>query len=142
MVWNKSVEDLGRKRLYRSRENRMVAGVCGGLGEYLEIDPTLIRLAWVFLTLAGGFGLIAYFLAVIIMPERGGGEPIEDLIFHLPGLKLLLFLLGTFLLIAGIVQLLTHLIPWDILNLLWWSWPLALAALGIVLILLGLSRTH
>ena len=139
---NGRVDDLRGRRLYRSRRNRMVAGVCGGLGEYLGVDPTLIRLAWVFLILAGGFGLIAYLLAVVIIPEAGGGEPIEDLILRLPGLKLLLVLLGVFLLIAGIVQLLTRLLPWDLFNILWWSWPIALAALGIILVLLGLSRTR
>jgi phage shock protein C len=57
------------KRLYRSRDERMVAGVAGGIGEYLDLDPTLLRLAFVALTLAGGgSGLLAYLILAIIMP--------------------------------------------------------------------------
>lgn len=60
------------KRLFRSRENRVIAGVCGGLGEYFNIDPTLIRLIWILVSLLSlGLGLFAYILAWIIMPERG-----------------------------------------------------------------------
>ena len=59
------------KRLYRSKKNRVIAGVCGGIGEYLNVDPTIIRLLWVFLTLISfGAGLIAYALAWIVMPEK------------------------------------------------------------------------
>ncbi|MDH3892852.1 MAG: PspC domain-containing protein [candidate division Zixibacteria bacterium] len=58
------------KRLYRSNESRMIAGVCGGLGEYFEIDPTIIRLIVVAAALAAGGGLVAYILAWIIIPPR------------------------------------------------------------------------
>lgn len=59
------------KELKRSRTNRMVAGVCGGIGEYLEIDPNVIRLIWVVVTvLTGGAGILAYLLAWLIMPEE------------------------------------------------------------------------
>ena len=59
------------KKLYRSKKNRVIAGVCGGLGEYLKVDPTIIRLLWVFLTLISfGAGLVAYAVAWIIVPER------------------------------------------------------------------------
>lgn len=57
------------KKLYRSVESRMIAGVCGGLGEYFEIDPTLVRLITVALLLAGGGGLLAYIIAWIIVPN-------------------------------------------------------------------------
>ncbi|MEN6518472.1 MAG: PspC domain-containing protein [Methanospirillum sp.] len=58
------------KELKRSRTNRMVAGVCGGIGEYLDIDPNVIRLIWVVVTvLTGGVGILAYLLAWLIMPE-------------------------------------------------------------------------
>lgn len=60
------------RRLTKSRTNRMIFGVCGGLGEYLEIDPTLVRLAFVFLTLANGIGLIIYIVLAIIMPSEEG----------------------------------------------------------------------
>jgi phage shock protein C len=58
------------RKLYRSRNERMIAGVCGGLGEYFNIDPTLIRLLFVFLALAGGPGLVAYIVLLIVVPEE------------------------------------------------------------------------
>ncbi len=57
------------KRLYRSRNQRMICGVCGGIAEYFNVDPTIIRLAWVLFSLAGGSGLLVYFIAAIIIPE-------------------------------------------------------------------------
>lgn len=62
---------MGEKRLCRSESNKMVMGVCGGIGEYLGIDPTLIRLGWIFFSLLGGSGLLAYILATLVMPEQG-----------------------------------------------------------------------
>ena len=58
------------KRLYRSRENAMLAGVCGGIGEFFDIDPTIVRLAWVVLGFCGGVGLWAYIIAAVIIPQR------------------------------------------------------------------------
>ena len=58
------------KKLYRSRENAMLAGVCGGIGDYFDIDPTLIRLAWVILGFCGGVGLWAYIIAAVIITQR------------------------------------------------------------------------
>lgn len=67
------------KKLYRSREDRMIAGVCGGLGEYFEVDPTLIRLLFVFGTFATGSGLLwVYLIMVIIVPEYV--PPSEDVV--------------------------------------------------------------
>ena len=57
-------------RLYRSRENRMLGGICGGIAEYFNIDPTLVRLGWVLFCALGGSGFIAYIIAAIIMPEQ------------------------------------------------------------------------
>lgn len=57
------------KRLYRSRNNRMVAGVCGGIAEYFCVDPTLIRLAWVLFACVAGSGLIAYLICAIVIPN-------------------------------------------------------------------------
>ncbi len=58
------------KKLYRSRNQRMLAGVCGGIGEYFNIDPTLVRLGFVALSFLAGGGLFAYILAVIIIPSE------------------------------------------------------------------------
>lgn len=60
---------MGNKRLYRSSTNCMVAGVCGGIGEYFNIDPTLVRLAWVLFSVLGGSGVLAYIIAAIIIPK-------------------------------------------------------------------------
>jgi len=57
------------RRLYRSSTNCMLAGVCGGIGEYFDIDPTLVRLAWVIFSAAGGAGLLVYIIAAIIIPK-------------------------------------------------------------------------
>lgn len=57
-----------KKRLYKSND-RKVCGVCGGIADYLDIDPTVIRLLWVIFTLAGGSGIIAYIVAAIIMED-------------------------------------------------------------------------
>lgn len=58
------------KRLYRSASNRVLAGVFGGLGDYFNVDSTLLRLAWVIITVFSGFvlGLLAYLIAIIIIP--------------------------------------------------------------------------
>ena len=58
-----------QKQLYRSNTNSMIAGVCGGLGEYFDVDPTLVRLIAVVLFFAGAVGLLAYLLAWIIVPK-------------------------------------------------------------------------
>jgi phage shock protein PspC (stress-responsive transcriptional regulator) len=73
------------KRLYRSRDNRMIAGVCGGIGEYFDVDPTIIRLLWILFIFAGGAGILAYLVAWIVIPEtpnrmmycKNCGEPNE-----------------------------------------------------------------
>lgn len=57
------------KKLYRSKTSRMICGVCGGLGEYLNIDPTIIRLLTVLLAFTGG-GIIAYIVAAIVIPDE------------------------------------------------------------------------
>jgi phage shock protein C len=56
------------KRLYKSRQNRIIDGVCGGVSEYFGVDPTIVRLLWVLVTLMGGSGFFLYILAMIIMP--------------------------------------------------------------------------
>ncbi|MCD8330779.1 MAG: PspC domain-containing protein [Lachnospiraceae bacterium] len=57
------------KRLFRSRDDVMIAGVCGGLGEYFHIDPTIIRLVWALVGLRGT-GIFVYIVAAIIIPKR------------------------------------------------------------------------
>jgi len=58
------------KELYRSKEKRVIAGVCGGLGEFLETDPTVIRLAWALVTILSLWvGILGYLVAWIVIPE-------------------------------------------------------------------------
>src|SRR5512136_1879746 len=57
-----------QRKLYRSRNDSRIAGVCGGLGEYLDIDPTLIRLIFVLLALTGGHGVVLYIILWLIVP--------------------------------------------------------------------------
>ena len=58
-----------KKRLYRSKKDKMLAGICGGLAEYFDVDPSLVRLATVLLCLYAGTGLLVYIIAAIIIPE-------------------------------------------------------------------------
>lgn len=61
-----------KKRLYKSKKNRVLLGVVGGLGEYFDTDPVLLRLIWVIVTVFTGvvFGVLIYIIAAIIIPER------------------------------------------------------------------------
>ena len=58
------------KRLYRSRKERQLAGVCGGVADYLGVDPTLVRLLWVIFAIAGGPGVLLYVIMAAIVPEE------------------------------------------------------------------------
>ena len=68
------------KRLYRSRSDRMIAGVAGGLGDYFNIDPTIVRLIFVFFVIFGvGSGVLAYFILMLLVPEEPlAGEDIVE----------------------------------------------------------------
>ena len=57
------------KKLYRNTSNKMIAGVCSGLAEYINIDPTIVRLIWALIAMSGA-GLVAYLVAAIIIPEK------------------------------------------------------------------------
>ena len=58
------------KRIYRSRQDRMVCGVCGGIAEYFDLDPSLVRLGWIIFSAMGGSGFSAYIIAAIVIPSR------------------------------------------------------------------------
>ena len=57
------------KRLYRSTHDRMLCGVCGGIAEYFQLDPTLVRLGWALFCILGGSGVLAYLVAALIIPN-------------------------------------------------------------------------
>lgn len=58
------------KKLYKSNQNKMIDGVCGGIAEYFGIDPTVVRLIWALFSLMGGCGILAYIIAAIIIPRN------------------------------------------------------------------------
>ena len=62
------------RKLYRSRKDRMISGVCGGLGEFFGIDPTLIRVIFVLLVIFGGSGLVIYLIMLLVVPEESLAE--------------------------------------------------------------------
>lgn len=66
------------KKLYRSRKERMLSGVCGGLGKYFSVDPTFVRLAFILLCFVGFSGVLAYIVAAIIIPEIPENMPEEN----------------------------------------------------------------
>ena len=66
------------KKLYKSRKNKMICGVCGGIGEYFRIDPTIIRLIWAVLALCFGSGVVAYIIAALIIPDIPDGTTIVE----------------------------------------------------------------
>ncbi len=59
-----------KKRLYRIEQGKMIAGVCGGVAEYFDVDPTLVRLAWIIFCACGGSGILAYLVAAIVIPRQ------------------------------------------------------------------------
>jgi len=59
------------KRIYRSQDDRIIAGVCSGFADYFQLDSTLIRVVWIFFTLFGGSGILGYILASVILPDEG-----------------------------------------------------------------------
>jgi phage shock protein PspC (stress-responsive transcriptional regulator) len=119
------------KRLYRSRKDKIIGGVCGGIGEYFDIDPVLVRILWLFFTFLGGAGILAYLIAwvVIPLPEEKGkavakeeSKAQEDERSRLWG--------GVTLIVIGVVLLLFTLrIFW--VKLL----PLCLIVIGMILVL-------
>ncbi|MBR3766878.1 MAG: PspC domain-containing protein [Clostridia bacterium] len=67
-----------QKKLYRSTTDKKIAGVCGGIAQYFNIDSTLVRLAWLLLTIFAGLSIWLYVIAAIIMPEDPGYTPYSD----------------------------------------------------------------
>ncbi len=68
MDYNQNNNNNGYRKLYKSR-NRMLCGVCAGIGEYFNLDPTVVRLLWIIFSVLGGSGILAYIVAAIIIPE-------------------------------------------------------------------------
>jgi len=134
------------RRLYRSQSDRMLGGVCGGLGEYLGIDPTFIRIFFFVMVFGGGAGFWIYVLLWILVPERGveASKDIGDRMRNIgeefstavnqPHPKSGL-IIGGGLILMGLFWMIERLnLPW----LWWWDfdvlWPILLILGGVVLI--------
>ena len=58
------------KRLYKTNRNKMLEGVCGGIAEYFNLDPTFVRLGWILFCALGGSGILAYIIAAVVIPHN------------------------------------------------------------------------
>jgi phage shock protein C len=122
-------------RLRRSADDKVIAGVCGGLGSYFGTDPLWFRLGFVVTTLAGGAGVLIYLIAWLILPAALPGEALEA---RRSGQVSAGALIGGVALVAlGLTLLADQFVPW--LDQV--IWPLAVVAAGVGLIYLG-GRRH
>jgi len=139
------------RRLYRSRKDRKIAGICGGVAEYFEIDPALVRVAAVVLFLLHGVGLIAYLIAWVAIPWGPGEEPAQEGAAAAasppgpadrPKSRHLDLVAGGLFIAAGFLFLLMNLgiLDWDFLRMVRWRviWPVALIAIGAYVVMSSL----
>ena len=132
-------------RLYRSRDDRMLAGVAGGLAEMLHTDPSLVRIVWaVLIVLTGGLAFLVYIVMAIVVPDEDtvygpAGVPVADRRAGAPrtGGMSPAVLIGGFLIVLGGFFLLREIFPRIDFD---WIWPLALVGLGVVLIVVAMGR--
>jgi phage shock protein C len=119
------------RRLTRSRSNKIIAGVCAGLANYLGVDPVVIRIAFVVLALAGGGGVVLYVLGWILIPEEEpGATPVTRPSQPIDAGESARLIIGAVLIAVGVILLLNLVIPgfWR------FFWPLALIAIGVAII--------
>ncbi|HET7236831.1 MAG TPA: PspC domain-containing protein [Actinomycetota bacterium] len=115
--------------LRRSRDERVIAGVCGGLGRYLGIDPVLVRIAFVILAIAGGGGILLYVVSWILIPEQREGENLGTA--RPSSIDTTRLILGGALIAVGTILLLNLSLP----RLGKYFWPMALIAVGVAVVL-------
>lgn len=143
MEQNQSESRQETNKLYRSKANRVIGGVCGGIAEYFNIDPILIRIAWVFVTLFAGAGIIAYIVALIIVPDNPVQESVSSSKKNSGDFSKLL---GSLLIVAGGVILLKQMGVFY--NFHWWAIPwqglfaVLLVGSGVYLIYYQKNRTE
>jgi phage shock protein C len=119
--------------LRRSRHDRVIGGVCGGLGRHLGIDPVLLRIAAVLLTLTGGLGVLLYLLAFVVIPEQ---QEDEDLGPAPEARGDVWIYVGVGLIALGAVLLVDQLVPWFDRVVV----PLVLVAIGLGIVYRGSRR--
>ena len=139
-----------RERLYRSRNDRMLFGVAGGMAEWMDLDPAIVRLVWALLILAAGVGFLLYIIAAIVIPEAplgpapagpaagpAGAPGAEPHTAYRRGSGNTTMIFGLILVVLGAWFLLRRYIP----NLdLSWLMPGALIVIGLVLVVGALGR--
>jgi len=124
------------RKLNRSRSNRVIAGVCGGLGEFFGIDPVVVRLIWVAAFFLGGAGLLAYIICALAIPEAPFGATTPPPTYQSAAPGTVGIVIAAILIGAGILALFSNIFGWSI-----WSWfwklllPMLLIAFGLFLIL-------
>lgn len=129
------------KRIYRSRRERMIGGVAGGIAEYFEIDPVIVRFAFIALTLFNGIGLILYIVGMVIIPDQVMRVEMrsEDSFAFTPEApsekrEKFSMILGVILIVAGVLFGLDNFVPqFDISD----AFPLILVLLGVWIIIGG-----
>lgn len=139
------------RKLYRSRSDRMLWGVCGGLAKYFDMDPTIVRVIAVLLVFANGVGIVAYVIMAIVVPLEGSKvttprEVVEENVEEMKEVASELGrevrrrnALGITLIVIGILFLLGS------FNLFWWFewgkfWPLIIVAIGVLIIVSARRR--
>ncbi|NLP44072.1 MAG: PspC domain-containing protein [Peptococcaceae bacterium] len=122
------------KKLYRSNRNKVLAGVCGGIAEYFEIDPTIVRIIWLICTLPGGIGLIAYIICWVAMPAKATDyvSPFEEQQHQTAGdSEKSKRILGIALIVIGATFLLDRFFLWFDLNIII---PLGIIIVGLIIL--------
>ncbi|MEE2917692.1 MAG: PspC domain-containing protein [Candidatus Neomarinimicrobiota bacterium] len=119
------------QRITRSQSDRLLTGVCGGVADYFSIDPTVVRLIWIFFTLFGGSGLLAYIIATLLIPDSNSQEGY----FKLDSLKSNP-LWGVLFIFSGLILFLQY---DDIFYLFWASFWGNFINISIAFVLLGIS---
>jgi len=94
------------KKIHRSQDDRIIAGVCGGFAKYLGIDPMIVRLVWIFFTIFGGMGILAYILSIILISDDK--SPISQEVKEDNGHDEKLVLWGVIIIIVGILLFFRH----------------------------------
>ena len=125
------------KRLYRSTEHKVIGGVCGGLGDYFDLDPSLIRIFAVLLFFASGVGFLAYIIAWMIIPVRP--YEVEVVNAERESASWHKYLPGIFLIGIGLVLLLRESWYWFDMDIFW---PGLLVVAGLLLIFSGRKKTN
>ena len=136
-------------KFYRSRTESMIAGVCGGLAEYFDLDATLIRIGAVILSFVGGYGILAYMICWVVIPQKPLAESVDDSNYEkqaemigddpapTKGGGAVFF--GALLIVVGLLLVLDNFIP-----IMWLSfsklWPIIVILVGIMILVKGTGK--